>query len=172
MNDDGRTDVEEESWAAPLEALIARLRELHRALLEAGERAYEWEHGPLFGAGALLQAAAHHPAFSFLRPISELIVDLTELGSEGLPIRRDEAAAIRADVAASMSPDESSPDADEAKLAALLAEAPRAQAERAQVLAALQAFPAGAPPADEAARLHAVHRWAAARHPRGRHGGA
>ncbi|MGH7607346.1 MAG: hypothetical protein ACREME_08405 [Gemmatimonadales bacterium] len=54
------------------------LLHVHRALLEAERIRYERDHGRITSRGALLQLVLHDPAFAWLRPISELIVQIDE----------------------------------------------------------------------------------------------
>ena len=60
------------------DALIARLLELHSALLDITRAEYEREHGAIQGSSAYLQLVTGDPAFAWLRPLSRLIVDLDD----------------------------------------------------------------------------------------------
>jgi hypothetical protein len=51
---------------------------VHRALLEAERIRYEREHGRVENSGALLQLILHDPWFLWLRPLSELIVQMDD----------------------------------------------------------------------------------------------
>jgi hypothetical protein len=55
------------------------LLHLHKALLDHERAGYERAHRPVAGSGALLQLVIHNPAFAWLRPVSELIVQMDEL---------------------------------------------------------------------------------------------
>jgi hypothetical protein len=68
---DARADVRE---------LAAALRALHHRLLLATSRAFEKLHGRVEGPGALLQLAVHDSLFAWLRPLSQKVALLDELG--------------------------------------------------------------------------------------------
>jgi len=61
------------------------LMRVHRSLLEAERIRYERMHGRVDGSGALLQLVIHDPWFAWLRPISELIVQIDEWLDEDPP---------------------------------------------------------------------------------------
>jgi hypothetical protein len=52
---------------------------LHKALLDYERIRYERKHGRVETSGAFLQLAIHDPHFAWLRPISELVVQIDEL---------------------------------------------------------------------------------------------
>jgi hypothetical protein len=52
---------------------------LHKALLDYQRIRYERTHGRIESSGAFLQLAIHDPQFAWLRPVSELVVQLDEL---------------------------------------------------------------------------------------------
>lgn len=52
--------------------------QVHRALLEAERIGYEKQHGRVESSGALLQLVLHDPWFAWLRPLSELIVQMDD----------------------------------------------------------------------------------------------
>jgi hypothetical protein len=83
---DARADVRE---------LAAALRALHHRLLLATRKAFEKLHGRVEGPGALLQLAVHDSLFAWLRPLSQNVALLDELGeSESLePVDFARAAA-------------------------------------------------------------------------------
>jgi hypothetical protein len=56
-------------------------------LLDHERGRYETLHGRVAGAGEFLQIVIHDPAFAWLRPVSELVVQMDEL------LYADEAAA-------------------------------------------------------------------------------
>jgi hypothetical protein len=63
----------------PRERLTSARRGLlhvHRALLESERRRYEREFGRIQTSGTLLQLILHDPWFQWLRPMSELIVQI------------------------------------------------------------------------------------------------
>ena len=63
------------------------LLDLHKALIERERAAYEKGHGPVT-PGEMLQLLIRDPAFSWLHPISELIVRVDELISNANDRRR------------------------------------------------------------------------------------
>jgi hypothetical protein len=68
---DARSDVRE---------LATALRVLHHRLLLATQRAFEKLHGRVDGPGAMLQLAVHDSLFAWLRPLSQKVALLDELG--------------------------------------------------------------------------------------------
>jgi hypothetical protein len=63
------------------------LLDLHKALIERERTAYEKSHGPV-SPGEMLQLLIRDPSFSWLHPISELIVRVDELISNASDRRR------------------------------------------------------------------------------------
>ena len=68
---DPRTDLRELASAA---------RTLHHRLLVATQKSFEKLHGRVEGPGVLLQLAVHDPLFAWLRPLSQQLALLDELG--------------------------------------------------------------------------------------------
>jgi hypothetical protein len=68
-----------------VEALANGLRLVHRSLLGHLQEGLERLHGRVEGAGALLQLALHDPLFTWLAPMSRLIVELDELAETNAP---------------------------------------------------------------------------------------
>jgi hypothetical protein len=52
------------------------LLHVHRALIEAERIRYERQHGRIENSGTLLQLVLHDPWFDWLRPLSDLIVQM------------------------------------------------------------------------------------------------
>ncbi len=65
-------------WRARLERLIAALRTVHKSLIDSTQRDYEKQHGRVESPYALFRLAAGDPAFAWLRPMTQLIVELEE----------------------------------------------------------------------------------------------
>ncbi len=68
------------------EPAIARLKEirpellrLHKALLDSERVVYEQTHGPIANSGEFFRLVIDDEAFSWLRPISQFIVQIDEL---------------------------------------------------------------------------------------------
>ena len=68
---------------AALRGRVDRARDallrLHKALLDHERGRYETMHGRVAGAGDFLQLVIHDPTFAWLRPLSELVVQMDEL---------------------------------------------------------------------------------------------
>ena len=62
-----------------LKALRSRLLQLHKALLDAEKDAYEQTHGPVRNRGEYFQLVVGHEWFSWLRPMSQFIVEMDEV---------------------------------------------------------------------------------------------
>jgi hypothetical protein len=139
--------------------LAAELRILHKALLQAGRAAYESEHGPIQGATQLLHLLVHDPAFAWLRPLSELMADLDEMLDLGAPISDEEQGAVRGELEHLLSP---AGGGLWTSLTSFLQRDPEVATAYARVRQILLSLPAPAP-VDEAAQLHAQHRWAEVR---------
>lgn len=65
-------------WKSRLEELVAALRIVHKALIDSTQRDYERIHGRVENPHALFRLAAKDPAFAWLRPMTQLIVELEE----------------------------------------------------------------------------------------------
>ncbi len=61
-----------------IDALHARLLELHKTLMDGARAEYERENGPIPNAGAFLQLLINHDDFAWLRPLSGLLVELDD----------------------------------------------------------------------------------------------
>jgi hypothetical protein len=83
------TDVDD--WGK----LAGVLRDLHRVLMERARRDYEREHSEILSPGALFRLLSTDPYFSWLRSLSELMVDI-DMAREAEPAdRAGLASAIR-----------------------------------------------------------------------------
>ena len=79
-----------------IEAVSAKLLDLHRELIEVERHAYERVHGRLSPA-ELLDNLIHHPQFAWLRPLSTLIAEADVAAEADDPEERDAwLAAVRA----------------------------------------------------------------------------
>ena len=138
-----------------IEDLAVELRVLHKALLQPARARYEQLHGPVPGTLQLLQLLVQDPSFAWLRRLSEVMADLDEMIDTGAPTE-DEQGAVRRELEQLLSP--AGGDLWTTITAALQDHADVATAY-ARVRQLLLRLPP-APPADEAAALHARHRWA------------
>ena len=81
-----------------LEFTLQRLRELrgmllhlHKALLESERVEYEQSYGEIQSKGEYFQLVVGHEWFSWLRPISQFIVQIDEMLSSKTPVTLSEA---------------------------------------------------------------------------------
>jgi hypothetical protein len=95
-----------------LESARQGLMHVHRALVQAERIRYERTHGRVDGSGALLQLVIHDPWFAWLRPISELIVQIDEWLDDDQPSpgAPDLAEILLAQVRDRMRPNEEGPE--------------------------------------------------------------
>ena len=84
-----------------LEVTLQRLRDvrnillrLHKALLESERVVYEQFHGRIQSKGEYFQLVLTHDWFSWLRSISQFIVEIDELLSSKEPIELDQASGL------------------------------------------------------------------------------
>ncbi len=84
-----------------LESTLQRLRELrgmllhlHKALLESERVEYEQAYGEIQSKGEYFQLVVSHEWFSWLRPISQFIVQIDELLSSKTPVTLPEASQL------------------------------------------------------------------------------
>lgn len=140
---------------AAIQDLAVELRALHKALLQPARARYEDLHGPVPGTLQLLQLLIQDPSFAWLRRLSELMADLDEMLDAGAP-SDDEQGAVRRELELLLSP-------AGGELWTVVTGALQDHAEVATAYARVRQLvlrlPA-APPVDEAAALHARHRWA------------
>ena len=64
---------------AALQELRPLLLKSHKILMEAEKDRYEASFGPIATKGEYLRLVLHHEQFSWLRPISQLIVEIDEV---------------------------------------------------------------------------------------------
>lgn len=85
---------------ARVRAFRLGLLALHKALLDAEQRRYERAHGRIEGPHEALQLVLTAPQFAWIRPISELIVQLDErLDDDDVPLQWADAQAYRSEIA-------------------------------------------------------------------------
>lgn len=89
------------SYDSSLEATLQKLRELrpvllrlHKALLESERVAYEQLHGRIESKGEFFRLVVDHEWFSWLRPISQFIVQIDEVLSSKEPVSLNQASAL------------------------------------------------------------------------------
>ncbi|MEM6451249.1 MAG: hypothetical protein AAF703_13140 [Cyanobacteria bacterium P01_D01_bin.105] len=67
------------SAVARLKAIRPELLRLHKALLDSERVVYEQTNGPIANSGEFFRLVVNDQAFSWLRPISQFIVQIDEL---------------------------------------------------------------------------------------------
>ena len=148
----------------PLDALSARLRELHsHALAAAGEG------GAATAGFALFERLINDPEWAWLRPLSALMADIDQVTSEPQPACADLEAAAAAQVRGLLFGDgELSQPAFLERYRPLLQRHSALASTHGELRRLLRAFPLGA--AGESERLRARQHWAARCQPRRRAG--
>lgn len=140
MSRDGQSE-EDRSVVGLLTHLVAKLRELHRALVDVQRIRYEAAGGSIQGPVHLLRLLAEDPGFAWLRGLSELIVNLEEILEHPELISVTAAGALREETARMIIPTaERSPALGENYLLALQESASVAFAH-GQVVQTLKLFP-------------------------------
>ena len=86
------------------------LLRVHKALLDHERARYEQAHGPIGGPGAFLQLVIHDPAFAWLRPISEFVVQIDEFVSSREPRNPADGEALLRQACDLLTPSESGTD--------------------------------------------------------------
>jgi hypothetical protein len=88
------------------------LLHVHRALIEAERARYEREFGRIPNSGTLLQLIMQNPWFQWLRPMSQLIVQIDEWleSDQKSPGSPDDAEILLAETRDRLRPDESGAD--------------------------------------------------------------
>ncbi|MGH9896802.1 MAG: hypothetical protein ACREA0_33345, partial [bacterium] len=81
------------------------LMRVHAALLDEERIRYEREYGRVEGSGALLQLLIHDPWFAWIRPVSELIVQIDELLDDSKPGEEGLATALLSQARDQLQPD-------------------------------------------------------------------
>ncbi|RPH75168.1 MAG: hypothetical protein EHM80_16635 [Nitrospiraceae bacterium] len=89
-----------------LNNLFSALLRLHKALLDDERVSYERVHGRIPSNGAFLQLVLNDAWFSWLRPLSQLIAKLDELGESDDPSSREGIPAVLTSVQALLTPTE------------------------------------------------------------------
>lgn len=93
-----RDDPASETAMRQLRDVRHALLRLHKTLLDAERVRYERLYGRIESAGALLQLVIHDPWFAWLRPLSELVVQIDERLDGDDPVLASEAKALTGQV--------------------------------------------------------------------------
>jgi hypothetical protein len=107
-----------------LRALSRTLRDVHRGLVEFSRERYELANGAVRDRGELLRLLLEDDAFTWLRPLSRMIVEIDELAARDAAPTANEAEEIRARAEALTTASVDS-DAFGSRYVALLASEPR-----------------------------------------------
>ena len=107
------------------------LLRVHAALLDEERIRYEREYDRIEGSGALLQLVIHDPWFAWLRPVSELIVQIDELLDDAGPAEPGLAEALLTQTREQLRPDEAG-EAFQQRYYRLLQEVPAVAVAHAQ----------------------------------------
>ena len=144
------------------------LRDLHRALLECARRDYERERDDPLSPGRLLQLLSTDPYFSWLRALSELMVDIDMIREADAPLGAESTTAVRPAIERLIAPSKIAEAADSfsAHYQRYLQSDPHVAMAHAGIRQALAAWPLPEE-TDGAAALHERHRLAE----KARHGG-
>jgi hypothetical protein len=101
-----RTNPVPEPLRGQLNEAHRGLLRVHKALLDYERARYEQAHGPVSGAGAFLQLVIHDPAFAWLRPVSEFVVQIDEWTSSRDPRNLADGQALLAQARGMLTPAE------------------------------------------------------------------
>jgi hypothetical protein len=98
--------VTDEALRRTLEAARLALLDVHKALLDHERVTYERFRGRVPNSGAFLQLVINDPEFAWLRPISELVVQIDELLVTDAPAAPADAKTLLAQARDLLRPDE------------------------------------------------------------------
>lgn len=83
-----------ESLRRQLLAIHKGLLHVHKALIDYERGRYEREHGRVATAGEFLELVISHPWFAWLRPMTELIVQIDEYTESKKPVDESQGHAL------------------------------------------------------------------------------
>ncbi len=89
-----------------LQAVRGDLLQLHKALLDAEQRAYEQLNGRVTSSGQLFKLVLNHPRFSWLRTFSDLVVRIDEMLEGDEPFVLADVDGVIATVKSTVTPSE------------------------------------------------------------------
>lgn len=145
---------ETEHWKHLSQALMS----LHRTLIQRARSDYEHEHGPIGSPAKLLRLLTSEPDFAWLRPLSELIVNIDEAAEFDEEARQQVSGAVRASVEQIIAAPGADPLSEEftRRYWPLMLEDPEITMCHASVKQAVSSWPR-AGNGDEARRMHERH---------------
>jgi hypothetical protein len=114
----------ERNYRPQLRALSRTLQDVHRGLIDFSRERYELVNGVVRSRNELLGLLLGDTAFTWLRPLSRIIVEIDELAARDIAPTEAEAREMRARVDALTSSSDD-PDAFGSRYIALLASEPR-----------------------------------------------
>lgn len=127
------------NWGETLDRLGATLRLLHRALVDVARKDYV----PIDGPFDLLHLLMTDPHFAWLRPLSELLAELDELGRQ--PVDRRVARAVRVKLEALIGPVPRTSETFHTRYVSTLQDDARIASMHAEVRALLTRLPGAEP---------------------------
>ncbi|MEP6491263.1 MAG: hypothetical protein ABJF01_01205 [bacterium] len=113
-----------ETMLTQLRGVRRGLLHLHKTLLDAERVRYERVNGRIEGGGVLLQLVIHDPWFGWLRPLSELVVQIDERLDAEEPTRVSDAKALLDQASALLRPSEGGDDVFQENYHAALQQSP------------------------------------------------
>ncbi len=145
---------EKRDWTRVSQALTG----LHRSLIEHARRNYEREHGAIAGPADFLRLLTTDAFFAWIRPLSELIVNLDEASELDESSKDKLASAVRSSVEQLVAAPGSNPLSEDfaRHYWPLLSEDPEVTMAHAGVKQAISGWPRGGN-GDEARQLHERH---------------
>lgn len=99
--------IDDATLRQTLNATHASLLRVHKALIDHERDRYSRADRPLGTPLQFLQLLLTDPRFAWLRPLSELIVQIDEAASSRTPVDHDQAAALLAQATTLLTPVES-----------------------------------------------------------------
>ena len=138
--------------------LSQALTGLHRSLIQHARRDYERDHGPISSPAQFLRLLTNDRFFAWLRPLSELIVNIDEAGEFDEGAKEKVSAAVRTSVEQLIAAPNADPLSEEFTRCywPLVSEDPEITMAHAGVKQAISAWPR-AGNGDEARALHDRH---------------
>jgi hypothetical protein len=146
------------SDTAEWKRLSQALTGLHRSLIQHARRDYERDHGAIAGPAQFLRLLTNDAFFAWLRPLSELIVNIDEAGEFDESARDKVSAAVRSSVEQLVAAPGGDPLSEEftRHYWPLVSEHPEITMAHAGVKQAISAWPRSGN-GDEARQLHERH---------------
>jgi hypothetical protein len=126
----------ERNYRPQLREMSRALRDVHRGLIDFSRERYELANGVVRSRGELLELLLSDEAFTWLRPLSRLIVQIDELAARDVPPTEAETENIRDRVEA-LTARSNDQNALGSRYVALLASEPRVAMNHGELRAAV-----------------------------------